>query len=166
MKAVNILQQYSLIDTIVTLISAQVFNKWGLGTLNIFSPEWSNLFDALYLTFFKINFFKKKSLRNTIRVTSGLEPDQDWDTLSVLIWVQTLCKGCPQMAKAATSKESVNVGQFVRVWYLLHMDTWTLQMEEHAQSGSSVRRWMHYLGLRGHWFEPYWWHCVVFEEDT
>ena len=29
------------------------------------------------LTFFKINFLKKKSFRNTIGVSNGLDPDQD-----------------------------------------------------------------------------------------
>ena len=49
--------------------------------------------------FFKINFFLKKSFRSAIRISNGLEPDQDRQNLSVLICVQTVCKGCQQTTK-------------------------------------------------------------------
>ena len=58
--------------------------------------------------FFKINFFSSKnSFKNTIRVSNGLDPDQDHsiDVLSVLILAQTLCKCYQQMTKVTTSKE-------------------------------------------------------------
>ena len=46
---------------------------------------------------FKINFFKK-IFRNTIRVSNSLDPDQDRH--SVLLWVQTVCKGYQQTTLA------------------------------------------------------------------
>ena len=47
--------------------------------------------------------FSENSLRNTIRVSNSLDPDQDRD-MSVLILVQTVCKGYQQMTKIITSK--------------------------------------------------------------
>ena len=63
--------------------------------------------------FFKINF-SKKSLRNTIRVSNSLDPDQAErfvgpDILSGLIWVQTVCKDYQQTSKVETSRERVNL---------------------------------------------------------
>ena len=46
------------------------------------------------LIFFKSTFLKN-SFRNTIRVSNNLAPDQA-QHLSVLIWVQTVCKGYQQ----------------------------------------------------------------------
>ena len=52
--------------------------------------------------------FSKTSFRYTIRVSNGLDQDQT-DILSVLIWVQTVCKGYQQTSKVATySKERVS----------------------------------------------------------
>ena len=50
--------------------------------------------------FFKINFFKKKKFRNTIRVSNCLP---FWIQIrnDVLIWVQTVCKGYQQMTEVA-----------------------------------------------------------------
>ena len=39
-------------------------------------------FCCLLLTFFKINFFSKISLRDTIRVSNGLDPDHDQHSVS------------------------------------------------------------------------------------
>ena len=45
--------------------------------------------------FFSKLFFSKNSFRNTMRVSNGLDPDQD-QQMSVLIWVQTVYKGYEQ----------------------------------------------------------------------
>ena len=47
------------------------------------------------LIFFKINFLKKNSLRNTIKMSNSLDLDQA-QRLSGLIWIQTVCKGYQQ----------------------------------------------------------------------
>ena len=59
------------------------------------------IFGCCLLTFFKINFFKKK-FRITVGVSNNL------DRTSVLIRVQTVCKGNQQMKKKLplTKKES------------------------------------------------------------
>ena len=49
------------------------------------------------MTLLKINFLKK-SFRNTIRVSKGLDPDQS----------QTACKGYQQKTKVVTGKKRVN----------------------------------------------------------
>ena len=36
--------------------------------------------------------FSKNSIRDIIRVSNSLNPDQDWCSMSVLIWVQTVCQ--------------------------------------------------------------------------
>ena len=41
-------------------------------------------------------------------MSNGLDPDQDKHSVSVLVWVQTVCKGYQQKTKNATSKESVH----------------------------------------------------------
>ena len=41
--------------------------------------------------------------QNTIRVSNGLNPDQDRH-LSVLIWVQTVCKGYQQITNVASGR--------------------------------------------------------------
>ena len=50
---------------------------------------------------FSKSTFLKNSFRNTIRVSTGLDPDQD------LIWVQTVCKGYQQKTKVSANKEMV-----------------------------------------------------------
>ena len=40
-------------------------------------------------------------------MSNGLDPDQD-RVMSVLIWVQTVCKGYWRMIEVATSRERVN----------------------------------------------------------
>ena len=61
--------------------------------------------------FFKINFLKI-SFRNTIRLSNSLDSDHTWqkrpDLLSVLIWVQTVCKiiNRQQKTKVALSKKN------------------------------------------------------------
>ena len=61
------------------------------------------------LNLFKINFFQKKSCRNTIRVANSLDPDQarqyvgpDLDPNCLqnvgLIWIQTVCQSYQQTA--------------------------------------------------------------------
>ena len=45
----------------------------------------------LSVDFFLINFFKKYSYRNTIIVSSDLDPDLRSDILSGLTWIQTVC---------------------------------------------------------------------------
>ena len=55
-------------------------------------------------------FFKIKVLKNyfgnTIRVSNGLDPDQDQQNV-VLIWIQTVCNGYQQKIAVAASKERV-----------------------------------------------------------
>ena len=58
------------------------------------------------------NYFEKNSFRTTIRVSNGLDPDQDRrsvgpDRTSVLILVQTVFKVSADK-KVSTSKERVN----------------------------------------------------------
>ena len=50
--------------------------------------------------------FPKKSFRKAIRVSNSLSPDQDRH-LSVLILVQTVCKGYQTTAKVAAGMERV-----------------------------------------------------------
>ena len=52
-------------------------------------------FSCRLLTFLKFNF--RKSFRNIIRVSNSFDPDKD--RCSVLIWVQTVCKGYRQTPK-------------------------------------------------------------------
>ena len=54
---------------------------------------------------FSNNHFFKSSFSNTIRVSKSLDPDQDQH--SVLIWVQTVCKGYQQKTKVAAGIERV-----------------------------------------------------------
>ena len=61
--------------------------------------------------FFKITFFKKK-IRNIFRVSNCLDPD----ILSVLIWVQTVCKSDQQKLPLA-GEELI----FVAVWENLYL---------------------------------------------
>ena len=55
--------------------------------------------------FFKINLLKIKSFRNTITVSNSLDPEIRTDVLSVLIWVQNVCKGHQPTTKVATRDE-------------------------------------------------------------
>ena len=57
-----------------------------LGNLSLF------FFCCLPTFFSKLFFSKKKSLRNTIRVSNSFDPHRT-DFLSIMIWVQTVCKG-------------------------------------------------------------------------
>ena len=47
------------------------------------------------------------SFRNTIRVSNGLDPDQDQHFVGPDLWVQIVCKGYQQMTKVAAIKELV-----------------------------------------------------------
>ena len=50
------------------------------------------------------DFFQNKLFMNIIRVSNGLDPDQDHGSVNLdLIWVQTVCKGYQQMTKFAAS---------------------------------------------------------------
>ena len=65
--------------------------------------------------------FENNSFRNTIRVTNGLVSDQD-DILSVLmsvlIWVQTVCKGYQQITKVVASKDYfIYMYMYIKVMY-------------------------------------------------
>ena len=53
-----------------------------------------------------VDFLKNLNFSNTIRVSNGLDPEQD---LSVLIWVQTACKGYHQTTKVAADKKKNGV---------------------------------------------------------
>ena len=55
--------------------------------------------------FFQNKLFKRKIFRKPDQSVFGLDPDQD-NILSVLVWVQIVCKGYQQMTKVTTSKES------------------------------------------------------------
>ena len=73
---------------------------WMLGNISCFC--------CLLTFFFKINFFKKY-FRNTITLS---ECQTVWiqiktNILSVMIWVQTVCKGYQQRTKVAASKKRV-----------------------------------------------------------
>ena len=65
-------------------------------------------------TYFKINLFKK-SFRNTIRVSNGLDLDQDQCSVA-LIWIQTVCKGYKQTTKVALSKKIVKCLRDYPTW--------------------------------------------------
>ena len=56
--------------------------------------------------FFSKLTFKQNSFRNTIRVSKGLDPDQDW------IWVQTVCRDYQKTINFAATKESLKVKKF------------------------------------------------------
>ena len=59
--------------------------------------------------FFSKLTFEINYSRNITRVSNGLDPDHDRrSVLSVLIWVQTFCKGYQQMTKVAASKKIVS----------------------------------------------------------
>ena len=58
------------------------------------------------LTFFKINFFQKK-ISGTLSECQMVCIQIRTDILSVLIWVQTVCKGYQQTTKVTASKERV-----------------------------------------------------------
>ena len=62
------------------------------------------------------------TFRNTIRV-SNIWIQIRTDVLSVLIWIQTVCKGYQQKTKVAASKERVNVIRTAnkRLHHMLHM---------------------------------------------
>ena len=51
------------------------------------------------------NIFKKKSFRNSIRVSNGLDPDQDQNSVSL---IQTVCRFYQKRTKDPASKERVN----------------------------------------------------------
>ena len=56
------------------------------------------------LTFFQINFFKKifqEHYQNWVQIRT--------DIMSVLIWVQTVCKGYQQTTKVATNRKRVSL---------------------------------------------------------
>ena len=57
------------------------------------------------LTFFKIKFLKKFLQKHSECQTVWIQISPD---LSVLIWVQTVCKGYKQNTKVVTCKERVN----------------------------------------------------------
>ena len=71
-------------------------------------------FHAVFFSFFlssadffqKLAFFSKKYFRNIIRVSNGLDPDQDRQL--VLVWDQIVCKRYQQMSKVAASRERDN----------------------------------------------------------
>ena len=52
------------------------------------------------------DFFKKKSFRNTIRVSNGLDTDHDRRSVGPDL-VPTVCKDYQQMTKVAASKDRV-----------------------------------------------------------
>ena len=68
------------------------------------------------LTFFKINFFEKFHLGTLLYGLQMVWTKIRTDIMSVLIWVQSICKGYQQMTKVAASKERVNP---LHVWYYL-----------------------------------------------
>ena len=51
---------------------------------------------AVLLFFFKINFYEKKSFRNTIRASNNLDPDQAQHVVGPDL-DQTVCKSYQQM---------------------------------------------------------------------
>ena len=80
------------------------------------------------LTFCSKSIFSKNSFRNTMRVSNSFYPHQDQYSLSVLIWVQTVCKNYQQTTKNTASR--------LRVKYLLKIsNTWHGTM---FRQGSSV----------------------------
>ena len=54
---------------------------------------------------FKNNFSTKNSFRNTIKVSNGLDLDQD--LLLVLIWVQTVCKSDQHAKKLPQARKGL-----------------------------------------------------------
>ena len=67
-----------------------------LGTCKI------SCFSCRLLTFISKLLFLKISFRNTVRVSNGLDPNQD--RRFVLIWIQTVCEGFQQTTKVAAIK--------------------------------------------------------------
>ena len=49
--------------------------------------------------------FHKPYLSGRLSVSNGVDPDHD--VLSVLIWVQTVCKGYKQMTKVALARKEI-----------------------------------------------------------
>ena len=65
------------------------------------------------LTFFKINFFKKKSFRNTFRVSSNLVPDQDRHLVSPDLGPNCLQRfSASQRTKDSARKERVKFFEY------------------------------------------------------
>ena len=67
-----------------------------------------HVFCRLLIILFKIFFFSRNSITNTIIVSNSLDPDQA-GRLSDLIWVQTVCKGYQQTALFFSSRHRVNI---------------------------------------------------------
>ena len=65
-------------------------------------------FCCCLLTFFKINFFKKFFLEH-YQIVKQFWIQIRTDILSVLIWVQAVCKDYQQITSIAASKERVNI---------------------------------------------------------
>ena len=78
-------------------------------------------------TFFKVNFFKK-SLRNTIRLSNGLDPDLDQHSVS-----SDLGQNCLQRLSAddnfAASKEKVKSNSQV---YIIHSGSFCIKITCHG----------------------------------
>ena len=87
--------------------------KWTLCMVGNFSCYCCHL-----LTIFKINF-SKNPFRNTIRVSNSL------DRISVLIWVQTVCKG-QQTKNVTDSMERVKL-----LYHTIHTSNVTLHLVFH-----------------------------------
>ena len=80
-------------------------DSWSLHPYLLWSWLWSEFILCRLLILFKINFFfSKNSLRNTIRVSNSLNPDQARHFVGHDLG-KTVCKGYQQTTKVAASKE-------------------------------------------------------------
>ena len=65
--------------------------------------------------------FFKNSFRNTIRVQKGIQIRTD--AVSVLIWLQTVCKSYQQTTEVAASKERVlKLFTLIENWFTSRLD--------------------------------------------
>ena len=62
-------------------------------------------FCCFLLNFFNINFFKQKKYSGTLSEFQTVRIQIKTDVLSVLIWVQTVCKGYQQTTKVHLAKK-------------------------------------------------------------
>ena len=81
-----------------------ICRSWSGSKLTLFTSS---------VDFFQNYLFKKILSWNTIRVSNSLNPDKDWH-LSVLIRVQTVCKGYQQTSKFVVGRQRANMGQPMR----------------------------------------------------
>ena len=109
-RATNRLQRHELspVNLLIPQMSAAVM----IGALTLCMLGNFSCFCCRLLTFFKMNFFEK-ILSGTLSECQTFTIQIRTDRKSVLIWVQTVCKGYQQMTKGDASKDLETVKIFI-----------------------------------------------------